>query len=125
MSHQMMGDRTLRMAPRTLGAVAMCVVVAANSFSCQRLSRITYRVGPDPADTSAVRVSLELNPLPRDSLVLGALVPTEVMRANQVRAHFPGGRTLTFESSVESVMVRGKLMTLPRYVLRGRLPPGL
>src|SRR2546425_5007766 len=67
----MIGDRTLRRAPRTLGAVAMCVVVAANSFSCQRLSRITYRVGPDPADTSAVRVSLELNPLPRDSLVLG------------------------------------------------------
>ena len=121
----MRGDRTLRMAPRTLRAVAMCVVVAANSFSCQRLSRITYRVGPDPADTSAVRVSLELNPLPRDSLVLGALVPTEVMRANQVRALFPGGRTRTFESSVESVMVRGKLMTLPRYVLRGRLPPGL
>jgi len=39
-------------------------------------------------------------------------------------ALLPDGRTLPFESDVESVTVRGKLMTLPRYVLRGKLPPG-
>src|SRR5882672_1467035 len=106
----------------TLPMIAVCIVIAAVSFSGRHLPRIYYRVALDPADTSAVRVSFDLSPVPRDSMVLNALAPPEILRADRVMATLPSGRTLPFESGLESVTVRGKSMTLPRYVLRGRLP---
>lgn len=99
--------------------------VLLSSVTCGQVPSFTYHVALDPADSTAVSVHLSLSGSPRDSLVLRAYTPLEIMRLDQLTGSGPDGRTLRVGVRAESVLVHDRLTVVPRYVFHGPLPNGL
>jgi 2',3'-cyclic-nucleotide 2'-phosphodiesterase (5'-nucleotidase family) len=84
--------------------------------------KLTYKVVLDPSDSTAVSVRLFVSAVPRDSLVLDAYAPQEILRLDRLKASGPDGRWFGIRVRGESVLVHNNLTVLPHYIVRGPLP---
>jgi len=109
-----------------MAKAALLFLFALLSFvTCGQVPSLTYQVALDPFDSTAVAVHLSVSGAPRDSLVLRAYAPLEILRLDQLRAHCTNGRSLRIDARAESVLVHDHLTVLPRFILHGPLPKSL
>lgn len=82
----------------------------------------TYRAAITTGDTTGIAVTLRVRGAPRDSLVLRAFAPQEVLRLSGLEARGEDGRQLIIRNGVVAISVDGHGLNLPRFTLRGPLP---
>jgi len=101
----------------------LIVLLAALLFGCGPAPSVLYLVAISSTEPREVRVTADWDGVPRDSLVLRGFESGNELRILELTAQTPSGRVLPVRVAADTVLYEGKKVALPKYVIRGPLPP--
>src|SRR2546422_5255243 len=100
-------------------------LVLSFAAACDPGTAVTYDVSPVSGDPHRLAVTLRLKNTARDSLALRGYASGEVLRLADLEASGPRGERIAAEARAETVLLEGSRVEVPRFILRGPLPPSL
>ena len=103
-------------------SAAMASVLAVG---CAPSTSLTYNVAPAPGNPGQLEITLTLNGVSRDSLALRGYASDEVLRVSDFQAFGPRGARIAGDARVDTVLIESLRVDVPRFTLRGPLPPSL
>jgi predicted metalloprotease with PDZ domain len=101
------------------------LVLAALAAGCARSPTLEFRVSVPEGRADRLAVTLLLRDVPRDGLTLRGHAAKEALRVSDLEAAGPDGAALPVEADLETVTLNSRSIDLPRFRLRGPLPPSL
>ncbi len=101
------------------------LLLAALLSGCGSSPSVRYLVAISPSDPRSVLVTTEWRGLPHDSLVLGGFERTEVLRISELEVVDGSGAAHPVRPAVGTLLAEGRTLSVPRFVVRGPLPPRL
>ncbi len=104
---------------------ALGMVSLATACATTRTPTLSYRVASIPADPRQLAVTLRIEGVPRDSLVLRGYASSQFLRVSDPEALGPGGQPLTVVAAVDTATVEDQVIDIPRLTFRGPLPSSL
>ena len=110
-------------ALRLLATAGSCLLVLGTG--CARETSVDYRVTLSPAALHPLAITMSLNGVPKDSLVLRGYASSEILRISNLTASDRRGHPIPVVSETDSLSADGALARLPRFRLRGPLPSRL
>ena len=118
----------VRLSIPHLAAYRLAVSAAVASVltcSCAPSTSLTYNVAPAPGNPDQLAVTFALNGVPRDSVVLKGYASDEILKVSDFQAVGPRGARIAVDARVDTVLLEGLRVDVPRFTLRGPLPGSL
>src|SRR5437867_2425013 len=121
-----MTGRRLRFLHLAACRLALSAAIASVlAVGCAPSTSLTYNVAPAPGNPGQLEITLTLNGVSRDSLALKGYASDEVLRVSDFQAFGPRGARIAGDARVDTVLIESLRVDVPRFTLRGPLPPSL
>ena len=121
-----MTSRRLRFLHLAACRLALSAAIASVlAVGCAPSTSLTYNVAPAPGNPGQLEITLTLNGVSRDSLALRGYASDEVLRVSDFQAFGPRGARIAGDARVDTVLIESLRVDVPRFTLRGPLPPSL